>query len=87
MATGLADTSTGSSEEALSRSGTAQRIREQTAFAYLDQDGLTARPLERRGETITSIVYYALDTPDHRFAYRFYLSRTGQVADFEVEER
>lgn len=87
MATGLAATSTGSSEEALSRSGTARRLREQTAFSYLDQDRLAARPLERRGETISSIVYYALDTPDRNYAYRFYLSRKGEVADFEFEER
>ena len=87
MATGLADTATGSSEEALSRSDTAKQLHEQTAFRYLDQDRLGARTLERRGETISSIAYYALDTPGHRYAYRFYLNREGQVADFDLEER
>jgi len=87
MAAGLADTATGSSEEALSRSATAQQLRAQTAFRYLDEDRLGARTLERRGEAISSIAYYALDTPEHRYAYRFYLNRKGQVADFDLEER
>jgi len=36
---------------------------------------------------VTRIAHYALDTKDSRFAYRFYLTEDGRVADFGAEER
>ena len=34
---------------------------------------------------MTRIVHYALDTKDATWAYRFYLTEDGRVADFSVE--
>lgn len=87
MAKGLAETATGSVAEAESRAEIGARLRQQTAFRFLDEDKRTSKPLERRGERITSIAYYALETKDKRYAYRFYLNNEGRVADFYVEER
>jgi CubicO group peptidase (beta-lactamase class C family) len=85
MAKGLAETASGSAREAHDRLRTGRRTTTLTAFRFLDEDDLTARPLPRRGETVTRIVYYALDTKDESFAYRFYLTEDGRVADFGVE--
>jgi hypothetical protein len=33
------------------------------------------------------VVYYALDTKDARFLYRFQMTKDGRVADFVGEQR
>ncbi len=87
MAKGLAETASGSSREAHERLETGRRAMALTAFRYLGEDDLNARPLHWRGESVTRIAHYALDTKDTRTAYRFYLTQDGRVADFSAEER
>jgi CubicO group peptidase (beta-lactamase class C family) len=87
MAKGLAQTASGSSREAHQRLETGRRTAALTVFRFLGEDDLEARPLRRRGESVTRIVHYALDTKDSRTAYRFYLTPDGRVADFSAEER
>jgi len=87
MGRGLAATASGSAREAGGRRATAGRLEKLTRFAWLDDDDLSARPVERRGETVTRIAHYVLETKDRRFAYRFYLTADGRVADFSAEAR
>lgn len=70
-----------------SRKSTAEQLEKQTAFAYLAEDDVHTRALERRGEVVARIVHEGLLTFDKAFAYRFYLNAAGQVADFSSEER
>jgi CubicO group peptidase (beta-lactamase class C family) len=86
MAPSLAATSAGTDREKSSRKHTAERLGTLTAFAYLGADAV-ARPLQRRGEQVATIAYYALATPKDRHLYRFYLTRAGAVADFASEQR
>jgi CubicO group peptidase (beta-lactamase class C family) len=87
MAKGLVDTASGSAREAHQRRSIGHRLRAETAFRYLAEDDLTARPLVRRGESVVRIVHYALETKDERRVYRFYLTKDGRVVDFGSEER
>jgi CubicO group peptidase (beta-lactamase class C family) len=87
MAKGLAETASGSSREAHERLATGRRLADRTAFRFLGLDDLGMRPLPWRGESVTRIAHYALDTPQARHAYRFYLTADDRVADFRSEER
>jgi len=87
MAKGLAETASGSSREAHERLATGRRLANLVTFRFLGQDDLSLRPLTWRGETVTRIAHYALDTPQARHAYRFYLTADDRVADFGAEER
>jgi CubicO group peptidase (beta-lactamase class C family) len=87
MAKGLAHTASGSSREAHARAQTGERLRDLRSFRFLDEDRLAAAPLRWRGEPVTTIAYYALQTANQRFGYRFYLTNDGHVADFEAERR
>lgn len=86
MAKGLAETASGSSREAYQRRATGRRLAALAAFRFLGEDDLNAKPLSWRGESVTWIAHYALDTKDARHAYRFYLTKDGRVADFGAEE-
>jgi CubicO group peptidase (beta-lactamase class C family) len=87
LARGLRETASGSAREAHQRRAIGTRLAEMTAFRYVGEDDLAARPLAWRGERITRVVHYALDTPRARHVYRFYLTQDGRVADFGSEER
>lgn len=87
MGKALAETASGSGREAYQRAGLGKRLAAQTAFRYLAEDDLSARPVSRRGESVTRVAYYALDTKDARFLYRFQLTKDGRVADFDSEQR
>ncbi|HET7291801.1 MAG TPA: serine hydrolase [Vicinamibacteria bacterium] len=87
MGRGLRTTQSGSAREAGQRRRTGERLAALTAFRYLGADDLAGKPLAWRGEEVTRIVHYALETKDARHAYRFYLTRDGRVADFGSEER
>ncbi|MGE0461625.1 MAG: serine hydrolase domain-containing protein [Vicinamibacterales bacterium] len=87
LAEGLASTETGSRREASQRRTTGRRLAEMTAFRYLGEDDLSARPLTIRGDSVERTVYYALDSKDARHVYRFHLARDGRVVDFDSEER
>jgi len=87
MAKGLAETASGSAREAYGRRSTGGRLAALAAFRFLGDDDLTLKPLSWRGESVTRVAHYALDTKDARHVYRFYLTRDGRVADFGAEER
>lgn len=87
MAKGLPETASGSAREAHARLTTGRRVTALTAFRFLGEDDLRAGPLRWRGEDVTRIAHYALDTKDARYAYRFYQTEDGRVADFVAEER
>jgi CubicO group peptidase (beta-lactamase class C family) len=54
-------------------------------FAYLGEDDVSGRGLERRGEELRTVVYCALRGKDGDRRYEFYLNSRGQVTDFESE--
>jgi CubicO group peptidase (beta-lactamase class C family) len=87
MAQGLAETASGSGREAYERAEMGRRLAAMTGFRYLGEDDLSARPVAMRGESVERIVYYALDTKDSRYAYRFRLTGDGRVVAFDSEER
>jgi CubicO group peptidase (beta-lactamase class C family) len=87
MAQGLAETASGSGREAYGRAEMGRRLAAMTGFRYLGEDDLSARPVAMHGESVERIVYYALDTNDSRYAYRFRLTRDGRVLAFDSEER
>lgn len=87
MAAGLAATASGSRREAGRRRSTGRHLAEMTAFRYLGEDDLSARPVRVRGESVVRVVYYALDTKETRHACRFQLTGDGRVVDFDSEER
>ncbi len=87
LAEGLAETASGSSREAYDRRSTDSYMGALTSFSYLGEDDLAAKPLAWRGESVVKIVHYALATKESRYAYRFYLTKDGRVADFGAEER
>lgn len=87
MAPGLAHTASGSSREARLRFATAEHLRDLQAFRFIGEDRLASTPLRWRGEQVTTIAHYALQTKERRFGYRFYLSRDGRVVDFGSERR
>jgi hypothetical protein len=87
MTKGLAQTASGSSREANGRLTTGRRLAALAAFRFLGEDDLALSPLSWNGESVTRIAHYALDTKDARYAYRFYLTKDGRVADFGAEER
>jgi CubicO group peptidase (beta-lactamase class C family) len=87
MTRGLAETASHSAREAYSRAQAGRRLAALTGFRYLGEDDLTERPIDRRGERVATIAYYALDTEDKRHAYSFQLTADGRVVDFASEER
>ena len=87
MAKGLAEEASGSSREAFQRRALGRRLSTLSAFRFLGEDDLNAKPLGWRGESVTRIAHYALDSTDARHAYRFYLTKDGRVAGFAAEER
>ena len=52
----------------------------------LADDDVAGRRMKRRGENIVRIAYYALETADARFRYRFYLTTDDRVAAFAVDK-
>jgi CubicO group peptidase (beta-lactamase class C family) len=87
MGRGLAATASGSAREAFGRKRTSDRLAALKSFSWLAADDLESRPLDWRGETVTAIAHYLLETADARYAYRFYLTGDGRVADFSSERR
>jgi len=85
MGRGLAATASGSAREAYGRTTTGRRLAAAKSFVWLADDDVSRRRMERRGEKIARIAYYALETADARFRYRFYLTTDDRVADFAVD--
>lgn len=87
MGTGLAATASGSARETGARLQVVRQLAGLKRFEWLEDDDLAARPLDRRGERVTRIAHYVLETERTRHAYRFYLTADGRVADFGDERR
>jgi CubicO group peptidase (beta-lactamase class C family) len=87
MGRGLAATASGSVRESFDRSRTGEFLEKKKRFSWLEDDDLSSRPMERRGEAVTRIAHYALVTEDTRRVYRFYLMSDGKVSDFDWEQR
>jgi hypothetical protein len=87
MARGLRGSSAGTGRESYARKITAERLQKATSFAFVDEDDVSGRGLERRGERIARIVYCGLVAPGGALVYRFHLNAEGEVADFDAEER
>ena len=87
MTQALAETASGSGREAYGRGEMARRLAAMTGFRYLGEDDLSTRPVAMHGESVERILYYALDTKDSRYAYRFRLAGDGRVVAFDSEER
>jgi hypothetical protein len=55
-----------------------------TGFTFLAEDDVKGRGVERRGETISTVVFCFM--PGERDSrYRFFLNAKGEVADFSSE--
>jgi CubicO group peptidase (beta-lactamase class C family) len=87
MAAGLRAARAGTAREKTSRKRTADRLQKMTGFAYLAEDDVRGKGLERRGETIARIAHFKMGLESGDLFYRFYLTDGGAVADFASEER
>jgi len=87
MAPGLRGANAGTAREKAARKRVGQHLEKATAFTFLAEDDVHQSGLERRGTTVARIVHCGLLTPDAAYAYRFHLGASGEVADFDWEER
>jgi len=84
MAKGLRSTNAGTAREKSGREYLQKQLAKATNFAFLAEDDVKDRGIERRGETISTVVFYfMLGERDRR--YRFFLNVKGEVADFSSE--
>lgn len=87
MGRGLAATASGSAREAFQRRAVGDQLASLRSFAWLEDDDLAARPLDWRGERVTRIAHYVLESKAGRRVFRFHLTAEGRVADFDSEQR
>ena len=84
MAKGLRSTNAGTAREKAGREDLQQQLATATEFTFLAEDDVNGRGIERRGETISRVVFYFMPGErDRRF--RFFLNDKGEVADFLAE--
>jgi len=84
MARGLRSTNAGTAGEQAGREDLQQQLTTATGFTFLAADDVAGRGIERRGETITRVVFYFMPGERDR-RYRFFLNDEGEVADFSSE--
>jgi CubicO group peptidase (beta-lactamase class C family) len=84
MASGLKGTHAGTARETAQREGVRKQLAKATGFVFLAEDDEKGRGLERRGETISAVVYCSMPGERDR-RYRFFLNDRGEVADFSSE--
>jgi CubicO group peptidase (beta-lactamase class C family) len=85
MAPGLKATLSPTAMEKPLRERTAQWLAKARAFTYLAADDVAGRGLERRGQSVSRILYYGLRSDEGDLLYRFFLNAQGDVADFALE--
>ena len=84
MANGLRGTNAGTAREKASREYTQKQLAASKGFTFMAADDVQGQGIERRGETISTVVFYFM--PGERDSrYRFFLNDQGQVADFSSE--
>jgi hypothetical protein len=84
MARGLRGSAAGTARDKAGRDDLQTQLAAATGFVFIAGDDVRGRGVERRGETIDTIVYYALPG-EHERRYRFFLNGKGEVADFTSE--
>jgi CubicO group peptidase (beta-lactamase class C family) len=84
MAKGLRATNAGTAREKAGRESVSKQLAKATGFAFLAEDDEKGRGLERRGEAITTVVYYSM-LGERDLRYRFFLNDQGEVASFSSE--
>jgi CubicO group peptidase (beta-lactamase class C family) len=84
MAQGLRSANAGTVREQAGREDLQQQLATATGFAFQADDDVSGRGIERRGETISRVVYYRMSGERER-RYRFFLNDQGEVADFSAE--
>ncbi len=82
MADALANTLSRNAWEASDRREIGEQIRQATNFVWLADDDVADQSMRRRGEKVERIAYFALETPEKRIRYRFYLTSDNRVVDF-----
>jgi CubicO group peptidase (beta-lactamase class C family) len=85
MAKGLRGTHAGTAREKYARERTEKQLGEAKEFVFLAADDVKGRGLERRGDPVASVAYYALRGGEREYRYHFFLNETGEVADFSAE--
>jgi len=85
MGAGLRGTHAGTAREKSQRESTAKNLSGAKEFVYLGEDDVASRGLERRGETLRTVVYCALRGGERDRRYRFLLNERGEVVDFASE--
>jgi len=84
MASGLRSANAGTAREQAGREDLQKQLATATGFTFLAADDLEGRGIERRGETISRVVFYFMPG-EHDRRYRFFLNDKGEVADFSSE--
>ena len=84
MAQGLRSTNAGTAREKAGREYLQKQLATATGFAFLAEDDVKGRGVERRGEAIRTVVFYFMPGERDR-RYRFFLDDKGDVADFSAE--
>jgi CubicO group peptidase (beta-lactamase class C family) len=84
MAQGLRSANAGTVREQAGREDLQQQLATATGFAFQAEDDVSGRGIERRGETVSRVVYYRMSGERER-RYRFFLNDQGEVADFSAE--
>lgn len=62
-----------------------KRLAKARSFAYLATDDVTGRDIRRRGQSISRILYYGLQSDEGDRLYEFFLDSQGEVADISTE--
>ena len=85
MARPLSTAPSRTSRDKSAREAVAKGLSQAKAFVYLGEDDVSTRGLERRGESLRTVVYYAVRGGERDYRYRFFLNERGQVTDFAAE--
>ncbi len=85
LAPTLSSASASSRRQKSARETLAKRLAQARELAYVGEDDVSRRGLERRGEVLRTVVYYALRGGERDYLYRFFLNQRGQVTDFASE--
>jgi hypothetical protein len=84
MAQGLRHSNVGTAREKAGREDLQKQLATATGFKFLAADDVKSRGIERRGETISRVVFYLM--PGERdLRFRFFLNDMGEVVEFSSE--
>jgi hypothetical protein len=84
MAKGLRSTSVDTAREKASREDLQAQLATAKGFGFLAEDDVEGRGINRRGETISRVVFHFMPGERDR-RYRFFLNDKGEVADLSSD--